>query len=142
MNLPYGGFPGTPGAAIQVAPGIVQERAPLTTLLLSLVTCGIYGLYWQFKTSDELRAATGDDSINPLLELLLTLVTVGIWGVYVMYRNAQKIHRVLASRDPSRNDPSQTILILAIAGYFVLVTQLMALWLLQEEMNQLARTTR
>ncbi len=140
MSLPYGGFPGTPGAAIQIAPGIVQERAPLTTVLLSLVTCGIYGLYWQFKTSDELRAATGDDSINPLLELLLTLVTGGIWGVYVMYRNAQKIHRILVSRDPARKDQSQTILILAIAMYFVGVTHFIAVWLLQEEMNQLART--
>lgn len=142
MSQAYGGFPGAPGMAIQVAPGIVQERAPLTTVLLTIVTCGIYGLYWQFKTSDELRVATGDDSINPMLELILTLVTGGIWGVYVQYRNAQKVHRALASRDPARKDQSQTVLILAIAMYFVGVTGFIATWILQEEFNAIARTVR
>ena len=142
MSQPYAGYPGAPGAAIQLVPGVVQERTPLSTILITVVTCGIYGLYWQFKTTDELRTATNDDSINPMLELLLTLVTGGIWGVYVQYRNAQKIHAALASRDPSRKDQSQTILILAIAMYFVGVTGFIAMWLLQEEFNALARTAR
>jgi len=142
MNQPYGGFPGAPSAAIQIAPGVVQERSPITVVLLTIVTCGIYGLYWQFRTSDELRAATNDDSIKPLLELVLTLVTGGIWGVYVQYRNAQKVHAALASREPSRKDQSQSVLILSIAMYFVGVTGFIAMWILQEELNSIARTAR
>ena len=142
MNQPYGGFAGAPGGAIQIAPGIVQERSPLSTILITIVTCGIYGLYWQYKTTEELKAAIHDDTINPMVELLLTLVTGGIWGVYVQYRNAQKIHYVLGPRDPARKDQSQTILILAIAMYFVGVTGLIATWLLQEEFNTLSRTAR
>jgi len=119
-------------------PGMIQERSPLTVLLLSFVTCGIYAIYWLFKTSDELRLATQDESINPTTDLLLVLVTCGIWGIYVEYRNSQKIHQILSQTEPGRKDQSQTILILNIAMYFVGVTGLIATYILQEEMNQLA----
>jgi len=133
-NLGMGG-PSGPG----FSPGVVTDRNSAVVLLLSIFTCGIYKLYWYYQTSDELRRALGDESINPTTDLLLLLVTCGLWGMYVEYRNVQKVHTFLAARQPGRNDPSQTVMILNVAALFVGVTGLVATYMSQEEYNQLAR---
>jgi hypothetical protein len=124
----------------QGRPGAVQERNSVVVLVLSFVTCGFYALYWIYKTSDELREQTGDTSINPALDLLLSIVTCGIWGIYAEYRNAQKVHAQLVASNPYRKDQSQTVLILNIASLFVGITGLVAIYVVQEELNQLARS--
>ncbi len=34
----------------------IQKRDPLVVVILSLVTLGIYGLYWVYKTKEELNS--------------------------------------------------------------------------------------
>ena len=38
----------------------MQQRSPLTVVLLTLVTFGIYGLYWEVKTKGEMNALGAD----------------------------------------------------------------------------------
>lgn len=131
----YGGGGGGGG-------GLVEERNSVAVMLLPIVTCGVYLYYWIYKTSEELRAQTGDTSINPGTDLLLTIVTCGLWGMFVEYRNVQKVHAVMLQYDPSHKDQSQTVLILNLAAFVVGVTGFIATYMVQEELNQLARATR
>ena len=108
-------------------------------LLLSVVTCGFYLIYWTYQTSEELRLQTGDESIKPGIDLLLMVISCGFWGWYVQYRNARVVHAQLVQSNPYRKDQSQTVLILNIAAMFVGVTALVAVFMVQEELNQLAR---
>ncbi|MDP3500734.1 MAG: DUF4234 domain-containing protein [Myxococcales bacterium] len=62
----------------------------MVVALLTIFTCGLYALYWQYKTTDELKAITGKD-LNPGLEVLLSVVTCGIFSIYAHYRNAQLV---------------------------------------------------
>src|SRR6266568_4803283 len=39
---------------------IGEPRNPTTVALLSLVTCGIYGLYWAYLTFEELKQHNGE----------------------------------------------------------------------------------
>ena len=41
------------------------KRSPLVVLGLSLITLGIYGLYWYFKVNEEIKRYTGDQTISP-----------------------------------------------------------------------------
>jgi preprotein translocase subunit Sss1 len=125
-----------------LSPGAVKERSPVVVIVLMIVTCGVYSIYWLYKTSEELKNATGDDTINPGLDLLLALLTWGLWGVYLEYRNAQKVHHALVGRDPNRKDQTQTVLILNVAMFFVGITGFIATYLVQEELNQLARASQ
>jgi drug/metabolite transporter (DMT)-like permease len=124
------------------APGTIQERNSGAVALLCLFTCGIYFVYWIYQTSTELKQATGDSSINPTLDLVLTLVTCFLWGYYVVYRNAQKAHETLVRLDPSHQDQTQTVLILLLAAFVVGVTFAAAAYLVQEDLNRLARGGR
>ena len=53
---------------------IGEPRNPTTVALLSLVTCGIYGLYWAYLTFEELKQHNGEGLGGGLGALLSWLV--------------------------------------------------------------------
>jgi hypothetical protein len=48
-----------------------KVRSPLAVLLLSIVTLGIYGLYWYYKTFQEMKEYSGN-GIGGVLGLILS----------------------------------------------------------------------
>lgn len=71
--------------------GKVQKREIVKAILLSIVTCGIYGIYWFIKITDELNELTGNQNdTSGGMSLLLTLVTCGIYGIYWAYKMGTK----------------------------------------------------
>lgn len=127
---------GPPGPMIQ-NPHAIEERSGAMVIVLMFVTCGIYFFYWIYKTSSELRDALGDTSINPGTDLLLTIVTCGLWAIMIEHRNVQKIHQALLSVNPGRQDPSSNILLFNVLAFVVGFTNLIAIYLVQEEFNKL-----
>ena len=55
---------------------IGKPMNPITVGLLTLVTCGIYGLYWDYKTYEELKQHTGE-GLGGVVGMLLCFVWVG-----------------------------------------------------------------
>jgi hypothetical protein len=49
------------------------KRNPLGVLGLTLITLGIYGLYWYYKVNEEIRDVTGDQTISPGRSLLAVI---------------------------------------------------------------------
>ncbi|MGZ5292121.1 MAG: DUF4234 domain-containing protein [Actinomycetota bacterium] len=49
------------------------KRNPLGVLGLTIITLGIYGLYWYYKINEELKRYTRDDTISPGRSLLALL---------------------------------------------------------------------
>jgi hypothetical protein len=66
-----GGWGGQPGGS-----KIGLEQPEMTIFLLSLVTCGIYGLYYIYKTSEDIKLRYGKGQ-GGVVTLLLSLVVVG-----------------------------------------------------------------
>ena len=56
-----------------------RNRNPLVVLLLSIVTLGIYLLYWIYITFAEVRAARGGKGTSGIVGLLLALIPVSIF---------------------------------------------------------------
>ena len=53
--------PPPPPPAAATGRGQVGEiRSPLAVLLLSIITCGIYGIYWYYKTFQEMKDHSGE----------------------------------------------------------------------------------
>lgn len=46
------------------------KRNPLGVLGLTIITFGIYGLYWFYKVNEEILGYTGDQTISPSRSLL------------------------------------------------------------------------
>ena len=49
---------------------IGKTRNPIIVILLGIVTCGIYTLYWTYTAADEVNKITGQERINPILFLV------------------------------------------------------------------------
>ena len=49
------------------------KRNPLGVLGLTIITLGIYGLYWYYKVNEEIRRYTGDQTISPGRSLLAVI---------------------------------------------------------------------
>jgi Domain of unknown function (DUF4234)/zinc-ribbon domain len=117
-----------PQAGGIITPG--EKRDPLMVLILSLLTCGIYAIYWVYQTSSEIRDALGREDISPTLDAVLTLVTCYIWLIYLAYKYPQLLLLLQERAGLPRNDISLVSLILAIVGLTPV-----SLFMIQSELN-------
>ncbi|HEV2912665.1 MAG TPA: DUF4234 domain-containing protein [Pyrinomonadaceae bacterium] len=130
---------GDPAYGMQQAAGggrpglyaVGEKRDPIMVLVLSFVTCGIYGLYEIYKVSSELRGALGRQDINPTLDVVLGVVTCGLYFIYLAYRYPQLIMELQDRVGQPRNDISLISIILAICGLSVV-----SIFMIQTELNK------
>jgi len=115
----------------------MTRRDLVVVALLTIFTCGFYAFYWQYKTTDELKAVTGKD-LNPGLEVLLSVVTCGIFSIYAHYRNAQLVTEQMKAWRGAHEDKSNIVLALDVASLVVGVTWIAAVLILQDELNTMA----
>ena len=113
------------------------RRSVALVIIFSLITCGIYFLYWFYVTTNELKTVTGREELSPGVDLILNIVTCGIWSFYGEYRNAQIIHAKMLDLHAVHEDKATLILILNLAGLIVGVTGIVAMGILQDDLNNL-----
>lgn len=112
------------------APNIegIKERSIVTAIILSLVTCGIYGIYWFVCLTNEMNKASGHENDTAGgTAFLLTLVTCGIYGYFWAYKMGEK-------RDIVANEKGSTnilYLVLMFLGLGIVVYGL-----LQDSLNK------
>ena len=75
------------------------SRSIVIGILVTLVTCGIYGLYWQYKQMATLNAWLKRDEYSFWLWFLLSIITCGIFSIYYEYKMANGINKVQADND-------------------------------------------
>ena len=96
----------------------IKKRSIVTAIILSLVTCGIYSIYWFVCLTNEMNKASGKTSdTSGGVAFLLTLVTCGIYGIYWAYKMGEK-------RDIVANEKGSTnvlYIILAILGLNIVI---------------------
>lgn len=91
---------------------MVKERNIVVCILLSIVTCGIYGLYWLFCMADELNAVSGEEGQNGAMLILLSIVTCGIYMFYFLYKAGEKLNKAKTARNYPINENQSLILLL------------------------------
>ena len=91
MNAPL------PAPAANVYPREDAVMGIGMAILLTLVTCGLYGFYWQYRQMETLNALMGRREHDFLTWLLLSLVTCGIYAIYYEYRMSVDINELQES---------------------------------------------
>ena len=80
-------------------------------VVLSIVTCGIYGLYWMWTLNEAARTVNPNEwQMDGVLAVVLTVVTCGIFGYYWNYKMGKAFMAIGAS------DNSVLYLVLSIFG--------------------------
>ena len=101
-------------------------------MILSLVTCGLYGLYWFVCMTDDTNTVANEEGTSGVLALILTIVTCGIYGLYWAYKCGDKLDKAKVDRGMPASNGGVLYLILYIFGGII------AYALIQNELNNLA----
>lgn len=116
--------PSTPGDLVQqfrsvVPTGVVgRQRNPWAVVGLTIVTLGIYGLYWQYATFKEMNDYSGQ-GIGGVIGLILAIF-IGIVNIFLLPAEAGNLY----SREGYQRPISAVTgfwIFLPIAGWFIWV---------------------
>ncbi|MCI8567702.1 MAG: DUF4234 domain-containing protein [Bacilli bacterium] len=94
----------------------IGKREVVTTVLLSIVTCGIYGIVWFIGLTDDASKASGDRSMSGGTAFLLTLVTCGLYSIYWNYKMGKLVYEAQTKRNMKATDNSVLYLVLGLFG--------------------------
>lgn len=71
-----------------------ERRDPIMTLVLTIITCGMYQFYWMFMACDEVNKGLGRNQYNGLVEVLLSFMTCGLWMLWWDWRIGNSIYEM------------------------------------------------
>ncbi len=115
----------------------MKRRSVCSVILLTIITCGIYGIYWFITVTNEIENDLSDRSdghcSNGVTAFLLNLVTCGIYGIYWWYTEAKRLALLGELRGVNVSDNSIAYLLLSLFGFGIISTALM-----QNDMNSIA----
>ena len=75
------------------------KRNVVLSLIFSIITCGIYLLYWHIKVTDEVNAIIGDRRASSgIMTLIYSIVTCGIYALYWAYTMGDKVDRMKGNK--------------------------------------------
>ena len=112
-----------------VIPMFVRRSVPMC-VILSIITCGIYQLYWFVCVTNEADAVTGEPGPGGGMSLLFTILTCGIYGVYWGWKMGDKLD---ASRARHGVVPGSFAILFLLLNLFGL--QIVTLAIIQSELN-------
>lgn len=112
----------------------IERRNIAVCIVLTLVTCGIYGIYWIVCLTNDVNTVSGDvNGTSGGMVVLLTIVTCGIYGIYWAYKQGEKLDFTKNNRGIPSSNSGVLYLILQIFGFGIIAYALM-----QNELNKLA----
>ena len=113
----------------------LQKRDIATCIILSIVTFGIYGIYWFVKMVDEVNRVSNDQSaFSGGVTWLLSFVTCGIYGWYWYYQAGKKMNYAKQVRNiPAEGNIEILYLVLAVFRMGIV-----AKCLIQNDLNSMA----
>ena len=94
-----------------------MQRSIVVCILLTIVTCGIYGIYWMIKLNDELNATAGKvNATSGGMVFLFTLITCGIYGFFWYYKMGENVDAIKTSQGVPSGSTGILYLILSLLG--------------------------
>ena len=108
----------------------IAQRGIALCIILSIVTCGIYAIYWMIKINDELNAVSCEQNpTSGVVVWLLSWVTCNIYGLIWMYKMGGKC-------DNLKGDQGNSGILYLLLSFFGL--GIVSLALMQDTLNKLA----
>lgn len=115
---------------------MAKERNIVLCIIFSIITCGIYGLYWLAKLNDEAKDSANDTSgFSGGVVVLLSIVTCGIYQYYWFFKIGKIMNTAGDCKGVSIEDRSITYLIVGILGFGIV-----NYCLIQNDLNNIARS--
>ena len=111
---------------------MIQERNIGLAILFSVLTCGLYSIYWFIKLTDEANALSGEQGTSGGVAFLLGIVTCGIYTIFWNYKMGKTMYAAQQRAGGYATDNSILYLILSVFGL-----QIISYCIIQSDINAL-----
>lgn len=112
---------------------MLKKRDVVVAIILTIVTCGIYGLVWFVNLTDEINSVSNNPSdTSGGVSLLLTLVTCGIYGWIWYFKMGEKLDEASQMRGLPTQSRGILYLVLGLFGLGIVSYALM-----QDSLNKM-----
>jgi hypothetical protein len=110
--------PPPPPAAAGGTGTVGQLRKPLSVILLTIVTCGIYGLWWYFRNFEDMKQNTGE-GVGGGVGLLLAIFC----GIIAVFLLPAEVGNLFGREGKEKPVSAMTAFwnLIPIAGFFIFV---------------------
>lgn len=109
----------------------MKQRNIAVCILLTFITCGIYGLFWLVSLNHDANTLTGKNGTSGGLVILFSLITCGIYTIYWMYQMGVAVEMMHMRRGEPGGSIPVIYLLLTLFGLSII-----AYALLQNEVNR------
>lgn len=115
---------------------MIKERNIALCIVLSIITCGIYGIIWFVgMTDDAVKVSNGKEySTSGGTAFLLNLITCGIYSWYWYFKMGKSLYVAEAEKSNTASDNSVLYLILGLFGLGIV-----SYCLIQSNLNKFAK---
>ena len=104
-------------------------------IILSVVTCGLYNLYWNYRQFHTMNQLLGRHEYDFVKWLLLSLISCGLFHIYYEYKMGVDLQNYLTQRGVATNQNLAILgLVLSCFGLTVVADAIYQHWF-----NQLAQ---
>ena len=112
----------------------ISKRDLVLNIILTIVTCGLWGIVWEVQIADDIKLLTGEESlVSGIVLVLLSLVTCGIYFIFWVYNAGNKLELVKAAYGLPTESKGLVYVVLSIFGFSIV-----ALALMQNDLNTVA----
>jgi hypothetical protein len=96
---------------------LLKHRSIIAVIIFSLITCGIYALYYVYSTQESLRMTYRRELLpSGIVVILLGIVTCGIYTIYWMYKTSMVLHYLALDSGMNSNE-SDTVLFVVLGVF-------------------------
>ena len=114
----------------------LQSKNIVTCIILSIVTCGIYGLYWLYCLASDINSLSDDpNAMSPVLVIVLSMVTCGLFFLYWLYKSGTILDQKMVETGRTSENRPVLYIVLAFFGLAIVTYALM-----QDTINKLAES--
>ncbi|MCQ2751792.1 MAG: DUF4234 domain-containing protein [Coriobacteriales bacterium] len=121
---------------------MTKNRSIVLCIVFSIITCGIYELYWIYKLAQETNIITNHtQDTGPGMVLLLGIVTCGIYLIYWAYKTGEKFNTYSKQIQVSSNDNYGILYLILMIGSYLTggICMLICFGLMQDYLNKLGQ---
>ncbi len=113
----------------------IERKDIAIAIILSIVTCGIYGIVWLVNIINDINTVASDDKSDQSagLVILLIIVTCGIYGFVYFYQAGARLHNAGKKYGLEIADNSVVYLLLTLFGLGIVTY-----CLIQSDLNKFA----
>lgn len=120
---------------------MIKKRDFWITILLSIVTCGIYGIIFWYQYVEDVNTmcnGDGETTQNYIVVILLSMVTCGIYYYIWLYKLGNRMYNNGPRYGLTIEDNGSTLLLWSLLGAFIVVGPYIAMYKMIENFNGIA----